>query len=440
MKNRGVQAMKTRTVSEMLDLLHDEDFARLRLRASQAPLPWRAFLEMSVPEGFTASETWAILTAMRRQTAAVLPWRSYQGRNDTLWYTVTESMATHCAELEARCRAGSPLARCIDKHPSRYFLVHPIVDELVAAARRDGLSVDYEDTREIVCRERQPRTAAEKLILNSHELMLDLDHYAGRRIGMGLIQEFYERVSNGVEGFVVAPHDRGLEIVDHEFADPDVALKMISTLASGDFAGGRAVHPAMIVLSVSSIFWDFRPLPAWNGLVELQLRRLYFRNVGYPVLAFVPLGRAQLAWEEGSIHPPQVVGHWAEQEPDCGEGVDATVQFAAFFQIIIAELDALERAAFKVEARDEELKASLDHDSTINHRQKAILELALRTPEKELKIESHRAQCGIAYSTARADFLGLVERGFLRQEFNGKAFVFHAVPDLRRVIEKHRCA
>lgn len=429
--------MEARCVREILSLLHDEDFARLRLRASQAPLPWRVFEHMAMPAGFTPAETWTVLSAMRRQTAAVLPWRSYQGRNDTLWYTITESMAFDSAEIEARCRQGSQLARCIEMHPSRYFLIHPLVDELVATAYRDGLDVDYEDVREIVCAERQPRDDVDRLLLNAYESMRDLGRYDGRRIGVSLIQELFERTAEGVEDLTTTARRRSLDIVPHDFSDPDSALRKIASFAQGSSGSGRAIHPTINVLSMASIFWDFRPLPAWNALVELQLRRLYFRRVGYPVLAYLPLGKAQLAWEEGAIHPPEVVCDWAEQEPDCGEGMDATGQFATFLQLIIRELEALERTACKIEARDEELRASLDHDPTMNHRQKALLELALRTPDKELKIDSYRKKMGVAYSTARADFLGLVERGFLRQEFDGKAFVFCPAPDLKSLIEKH---
>jgi DNA-binding transcriptional regulator YhcF (GntR family) len=60
----------------------------------------------------------------------------------------------------------------------------------------------------------------------------------------------------------------------------------------------------------------------------------------------------------------------------------------------------------------------------LNDRQRAIIGRALRNPEAQFTIRYHKTNHGIAYPTARRDFLELVEKGYLTVEQRGKAFIF----------------
>ena len=87
----------------VLSLLHDEAFIEIRRAAGRKALPYKVFKTMPMPAGYTVDETWTFLTTMRRQTAVVMPWRSYHLRNEELWYSITQNIDTLLTEVETRC-------------------------------------------------------------------------------------------------------------------------------------------------------------------------------------------------------------------------------------------------------------------------------------------------------------------------------------------------
>ncbi len=423
-------------IERLMEFIHDERLARIRSRAAREPLPYNQFLSEEMPSGYAPEEVWTVLTALRRQTAILLPFKAYVWSVADAWYTPTESMSIQLRELEALTHSGSALDIVTAERTSRYFLVQPMVEEAVAAAWRDGLDVSYEVVREVLRKERPPASPEERVMFNCHEVAFDMDRYLSRRITRGLIEELYERVIEGAESLAPTSRPRLVEVVNNGEVDSDAVLGLICKMGNGDSIDPM-MHPIIRSLSMACMFWDFRPLPRWNAIIELLVRRIYLVRVGYPVLRYVPFSKASLDWEQGRIHPPDVLCSFAQVNPDCGEGRDWTFHFFVNLQLILAELNALERTVSAVRERDEHLQELLSHDPAINHRQRAILNQALRMPDTEHRIEPHRKLYGIAYATARADFLTLTDLGFLLKEQRNKTFVFRAHPNLRALIEAH---
>jgi Fic family protein len=71
-------------------------------------------------------------------------------------------------------------------------------------------------------------------------------------------------------------------------------------------------------------------------------------------------------------------------------------------------------------------------DRRVNHRQRAVLSAALSEPETVFRIDTHQRLYRVAYATARADLLGLVDLGFLSQVRRGRAFVFSPAAGFRQ--------
>ena len=103
---------------------------------------------------------------------------------------------------------------------------------------------------------------------------------------------------------------------------------------------------------------------------------------------------------------------------------------------VLVALQDLQWSLSELEKRDEELRALLQRDPEINHRQRSILGRALRNPSAEFRIAHHKNTHNVVYATARADLLQLVEKGMLVLEKNGRAMVFTPRPHLRQYIEE----
>jgi Fic family protein len=94
---------------------------------------------------------------------------------------------------------------------------------------------------------------------------------------------------------------------------------------------------------------------------------------------------------------------------------------------------ALEELVATVERRKKrmaELAEWVTELDELDHRQRALLESAVRHPARSCTIKGHQSSHRVHYLTARKDLADLVERGFLDERRVGKGKRFHAGPRL----------
>jgi Fic family protein len=110
--------------------------------------------------------------------------------------------------------------------------------------------------------------------------------------------------------------------------------------------------------------------------------------------------------------------------------VDYTPDALTYLQLTVSALDEMLNAIETGRERDAQVLSVLEHDPEINYRQRAVIARALAHPDRAFRIKEHQTTHNVVYATARADLLDLVERGYLLQEMQGRAFVFSPVSDL----------
>ena len=77
-----------------------------------------------------------------------------------------------------------------------------------------------------------------------------------------------------------------------------------------------------------------------------------------------------------------------------------------------------------------EMAAQIKTAPDLNHRQRALLNHALRHPGNIYSIQGHQMSHAIVYQTARTDLLDLHQRGFFVLEKAGKKMLYRPAPDL----------
>ena len=103
---------------------------------------------------------------------------------------------------------------------------------------------------------------------------------------------------------------------------------------------------------------------------------------------------------------------------------DASYFLVHQLQVIHAALRALERYLGKKTREIRRAEKILKGISGINHRQLALLSHALRKPNADFTINSHKVSHRVAYGTARADLINLVKIGLLKQRTIGNTMHF----------------
>lgn len=418
----------------MMQLLKDPLFVRMRRLADERPPTWAEFAKLPKPSGITYEQAWQLLNAIRRQTAVLLPFADGAGRRG--WYSSTRSLLAELDDIGRRCHEGSWLDLAIKSRNTTYFLIEAHVNDAITALGEDGLELGYEKAREVLLGERDPENDEERLLLNGHRAIWDLERYDHVPCTPALILEIYRNVSLGVGAQTspsVVPHSDLWQ--KSELGSAEV-LSLIANLVNRKGANSGE-HPLILSMAVRYLFMSTLPLPAWNGMVSSLIMKLLFRKSQLPALAFVPIVRARQEWKNGIIRPPLVMSAMDASFTLIDDEVDYTVFVGVLTQLTRLKLDEVESELKRMMKRDAAFSRILSDDIEVNHRQRMVLRRALNNPEAIFKIESHRAAHRVAYATARADLLKLVELGFLECGQGKRAFRFTVTPGLRQLLSGH---
>lgn len=435
--------------------------APLITRLSESYVSWDEFMTLPTPRDMTARESWELLTAVFRAQGTAFPFGpdgiAYVGGADgatspsdphaapNYWYHNTLETNSVGATLFGHCMRESGLFTRLTDARNAEITVRLQVDEIIASASLDGVTLPARSAHSVPHLQRAPRGASDRLVYNVLATVRDLPTYAGHPITPDLILHLHDRLLEKVEldKLSLGSPRSGLTrlavpVTGSDTPSPAEASRRLSVLASYlEWAlHSPAADPLVIALLIPEMFRSLLPLRNMNNQVGRVLLRLFSINAGMPVLGMLPLSQTKVHWLEGRYgegplaHPPT---YFAAVHGDDDREITGTVTLA----IRIAEeaLEDLSEALRRQAERDEDLRSLVQRDPELNHRQRSILGRALRDPEAEFLIAYHRQTHNVVYATARADLLGLVDRGYLKMSERGRTFVFTPRPNLHEYIE-----
>lgn len=409
-------------------------------RSSRAYLTWDQFLAMRLPGQMSPVQTWELLKVVDHATGIDLPIPDLEGR--TYWYLRTHDIADSVGRIQCLCRTDSSLYRRLTATQNRRVLVHSRIDETLAAAQLDGLEISEEQGYELLRSSRAPRNNTERIVRNTLTALDELDDLIGEPFSFDLLMHLRSLLLAGLSVDTWRTTEARMGLMPSEYSDEQVRQGAERQLAyicdyANHVAGDPHDHPVMRALLLSDMFRFYRPLPCMNSQVGRLAFRLYALKAGLPVLGMLPISRAKLSWEDDTLVSSTVTLRPTQYfEAHRHFGTDLTGYMTLAVQLALTALQDLHWQIDEMERQDEELRALLQQDPTINHRQRSVLGRALRNPTAEFRIATHKTTHSVVYATARADLLDLVERGYLEMVTRGRAFVFVPKPGMRAKLEK----
>lgn len=409
----------------VIRFLDSPDIQALFERAAESPVTREMLTEIPLPAGLTLTQTETLLGAINRLWAISVPLPDFEGQ--TYWYTTPHDVMSLLRVIDHHCTSGSELDRAISDRDGRHFLVRALVNEAIATSRLDGVDIPYDQAHDLLQTHRAPANDNERVVLNAHHLLSDLPGLAERAVTPELLLDLYERITEGTER---------LEFDGSELVGGPVAamtrlevLKHLCAIANYQ-QDVTAEHPAITALV---LLWDvpyWKPFPNYNGTIARILFRLHAVKHNYPVLGLLPLSAIALGNPEKV--PVRVSGPHLTKLTRYSE-IDMTGYVAAHLRAVNVAIQDLRAQIARVQERDDALRELLQSDPLLNSRQRSIVGRALSAPGTRFRIRYHQTTHNIAYSTARADLLGLEEKGYLRMVQEGKAFVFVAAEGLAAI-------
>lgn len=108
-------------------------------------------------------------------------------------------------DIVSRSNPSAQLTQSLARLSTRPAIQQLALEELEAAGYRDGVDVEHEELREIVCDKRAPETPEERLFANARELIEEIEELASEPFNVELIAYMHERLALDTKGLRVEP-------------------------------------------------------------------------------------------------------------------------------------------------------------------------------------------------------------------------------------------
>jgi len=409
-------------------------------RSNRSFLSWEQYVASRLPPGLTPLECWDLLQTVNHAAGIDLPIPDLAGNR--YWYLRTQEIADTVSRLQCLCRSDSSLYTELTTTQNRRVLVQSRIDETVAAAYLDGLDISEERGSELLHSHRTPRDNTERVVLNTLTAMERVSELVNEPFSKELLYELRRWLLEGLDVSVWQTVPRRMGLMTSDYRDEQVleaSDRQIQYMCdyANHVTGDLHDHPVLRALLLVDMFRYYRPLPCMNSQVGRLAFRLYALKAGLPVLGMLSLSRTKLDWEDKKLASSLVaMGPDQYAEARRHSGTDLTAYMTLVSQMALDSLGDLMAQIRALEHQDSELRALLQVDQRLNHRQRSVLGRALRNPDSEFRIANHRVTHSVVYATARADLLDLVERGYLEMVKRGRAFVFVPKAGMRALLER----
>lgn len=425
------------------ELWCDDRFRSLvRLSARQA-LSWCDFLDQPLPENHDPENLWLALCDVRHCSAIEIP----TCREDAPgpWYTPTLHLLATAHRINTLSAEDAPLSLLLNSPRGAHHRSQCQRAEILAAAAQDGFTLSPDRAYDIISLKKKPRSAEEQVICNIVHLMDTLEDYCERDFSDDLIDEFSGIITQNVEPSLLRSCQKNLSRLEdpteqqqmfRRFQLKSESLWSYANNEAGDAAEDPVVKAMVLRTLLSGHFFG---VPFGTTLTRFAFS-LFALKHRFPALAMAPLTDTVVSWIDSN---PRTLRHLFFDAEEAG--IDAMVAHADITLFLETSLELAQTTLEQLRAtidREEREIASLSNRlferEHLNRRQYTLVSYALRNPEAEMTIRYHQANHRIAYATARADYLDLVGKGYLRQGYRGNALVFTLDPTLAERMSKDR--
>ena len=399
---------------------------------------WDTFRQSLPLEGYSAEEQWLAVKLARRALYSELPLRDLKG--ETFKYALPAPALEMLHQIDRRAGGNIQGSDQVTNPATRdTYLFKSVVEEAITSSQLEGASTTRKVAKAMIQEGRPPRNRSERMILNNYRGMLYIRRFIDEPLTPEIVLELQRQLTeetldepDGAGRFrrededIVIEDETGIRL----HTPPHAAELEGRMLAMCDFANGKGekefLPPA--VRAIILHFWLAydHPFVDGNGRTARALFYWSMARQGYWLCEYVSISRI-LKKARG-----QYARSYLYTESD-----DNDVTYFVLYQmrVLLRAIDDLHGYLAKKAAEIHEAEELVRHASavneTLNQRQLALINHALRRPDARYSIDSHRVSHGVSYETARSDLLKLADLELIEQRKIGKAFSFIPAPDLK---------
>lgn len=427
-------------------------FAKPGLLTNSAPtlpdgryLHWDELRYRQPPDGLSVEQWWALTKWIRLANRARIQAMKVNYSLD-FGFAQLPSIQAALHALD-RKNVGQELLTALGNPDAlAEYRVRQLIEEAINSSVLEGARpTTRELARQLVREGRSPRSRDERMILNNWSAMKRIIELCdeGRPLGIDDVLELHRILGeDALDVPDAAGHFRKAEdtvvVQDQEgtiWHTPPPAhglrerLQALLQFAEDGSLDGSEVFIHPVVRAIIVHFWIGyeHPFRDGNGRIARALYYWCMLRHGYEMAEFLsisgPIDRSPKAYYLAFAHT----------ESDDG---DLTYFILHQLKVMQEALDELMKHLKQRVASMAELSRSVAGFDALNHRQRALLQHAVRHPLESYTLEGHAASHRVHYQTARNDFVDLIAKGYLTEMRVGKGKRYAAAGTLRQKLKE----
>jgi Fic family protein len=417
--------------------LGEPEVQRYIAEANKEYLHWEKLRHHPPPARMTPEDGWHAIWFSRHGTRRPLPLMDAKGKPFSYWLPDPAIEILHEVDRGGggTLAVAEGVAGTLGSMRDR-VLISSLMEEAIATSQIEGAATTHKVAKEMLRTNRKPRDRSEQMIVNSYRTIQLLRERLDEPMTMALLLDVQQSMTRDTlddptgAGRFRTPAEQ-IEVVDRRDGEmvytpppanelPERISRLIA-FANAPPGGDLFIHP--LVKATILHFWLAfeHPFIDGNGRTARALLYWFMLKSGYWLFEFLTISRIIVD------APMQYHRSFLYSEHD-----DNDLTYSIVFQLRVTQraLAVLRTYIAKKQEEQQAVITALRRFPELNHRQRDLLNHALKHPSHVYTFQSHKNSHNITLVTARSDLRDLVSQGLLVETKQGRQRAFLVTANL----------
>jgi Fic family protein len=359
-----------------------------------------------------------------------------KGQEARVFLTPTILKAMHIVDRHASAYALESMHSNIGEETHVKYLLNDLIqDESISSSQLEGAATTTVVAKEMISRDRQPRSMDEKMILGNFKLMNCAWEHRNSPLSPELIKEFHEEAVKGIDDEKYQPGQfrtsDDVVITDYQgdivhqpppYESLDRRIQLICVWINSSDANQEAdfLHPLLKAIVLHFFMGHEHPFKDGNGRVARALFYWFMFKSGYSVFRYISISVLL------KKAPRQYANSYIYVEND---EFDLTYFIDYQCAIIIRAINNLRTEYFKALHETEKFNEWLWSSNLygrLNSKQRAVFQVS-KHGQKKFTINEVKYNLNCSYNTAANVLNSLVKLKIFKKDKRGKEWIYSMV-------------